>query len=112
MKKASAVKITSKKSKSEDTATLQKKTGSKIKTPSPRVKRVMEIESFNLGNVIREARVFKNLTQEALALKSGTTKNYISRIENNGSDIRLKTLMKIVKDGLGGLLKFSVDFDD
>ena len=72
----------------------------------------MEIESFNLGNVIREARIFKNMTQEALAQKSGTTKYYISRIENNGSDIRLKTLMKIVKDGLGGILKFSVDFDD
>lgn len=112
MKKASAVKVTSEKSKSKNTATLQKKTGSKIKTPSPHVKRVMEIESFNLGDVLREARIFKNLTQEALALKSGTTKYYISRIENNGSDIRLKTLMKIVQDGLGGILKFSVDFDD
>ncbi|MEO8211327.1 MAG: helix-turn-helix transcriptional regulator [bacterium] len=69
-----------------------------------------ELEYFKLGVVIKEARIFRNLTQEALAVKSGTTKFYISRIENNGSDIRLSTLMKIVQDGLGGKLKFSVDF--
>ncbi|MEO8211051.1 MAG: helix-turn-helix transcriptional regulator [bacterium] len=71
-----------------------------------------ELESFKLGITIKEARNFRQLTQEALALKSGTTKFYISRIENNGSDIRLSTLMKIVQDGLGGKLKFSVDFDE
>lgn len=112
LRKISAVKVTSKKSKSKKTATLQNKKGSEINTPSTHVKRIMEIESFNLGGVIREARIFKNLTQEALAIKSGTTKHYISRIEHNGSDIRLKTLMKIVQDGLGGILKFSVDFDN
>ncbi len=42
-----------------------------------------------------------NLTQEQLAEKRGTTKNYISRIENDASDIRLSTLMTIVKDGFG-----------
>ena len=71
-----------------------------------------ELESFKLGIVIKEARKFRLLTQEALALKSGTTKFYISRIENNGSDIRLSTLMKIVQDGLGGKLKFSVNFEE
>lgn len=69
-----------------------------------------ELEFFKLGTVIKEARKLKHLTQEALAIKSGTTKFYISRIENNGSDIRLSTLMKIVQEGLGGKLKFSVDF--
>ncbi|MEO8666286.1 MAG: helix-turn-helix transcriptional regulator [Ignavibacteria bacterium] len=69
-----------------------------------------EMESFKLGLVIREARIFRNLTQEELAVKSGTTKFYISRIENNASDIRLSTLMKIIYDGLGGKLKFALDF--
>lgn len=69
-----------------------------------------ELEILKLGTVLKEARKFRHLTQEALALKSGTTKFYISRIENNGSDIRLSTLMKIVQDGLGGKLKFYVDF--
>jgi transcriptional regulator with XRE-family HTH domain len=49
------------------------------------------------------------LTQEELAEKCGTTKTYISRIENNASDIRLSTLMRIIQEGLGGHLKLSVD---
>ncbi|MEP7146474.1 MAG: helix-turn-helix transcriptional regulator [bacterium] len=69
-----------------------------------------DLESFKLGGVIREARIFRHLTQEELAVKSGTTKFYISRIENNASDIRLSTLMKIICDGLEGKLKFALDF--
>jgi transcriptional regulator with XRE-family HTH domain len=49
------------------------------------------------------------MTQEELALKVGTTKNYISRIENDASDIRLSTLMRIIQEGLGGHLKLIVD---
>jgi transcriptional regulator with XRE-family HTH domain len=49
------------------------------------------------------------LTQEQLAEKCGTTKTYISRIENNASDIRLSTLMSIIREGLGGPPKLSVD---
>ena len=69
----------------------------------------MAFEPFKLGIVMKEARIFKHLTQEAVALKSGTTKFYISRIENDASDIRLSTLMRIIYDGLGGKLKFLVD---
>jgi transcriptional regulator with XRE-family HTH domain len=47
--------------------------------------------------------------QQQLAEKVGTTKNYISRIENNASDILLSTLMRIIREGLGGSLKLSVD---
>lgn len=68
-----------------------------------------EFESFRIGVFIQEARKRQNLTQEELALRCGTTKNYISRIENNASDIRLSTLMKIVREGLGGHLKLSLD---
>jgi DNA-binding XRE family transcriptional regulator len=69
-------------------------------------------ESFELGTIIKEARILRQLTQEALAKKSGTTKFYISRIENDRSDIRLSTLLKIVGKGLGGNLKFSIAFTD
>ncbi len=65
-------------------------------------------EAFKLGVLIQEMREDQNLTQEQLAAKCGTTKSYISRIENNASDIRLSTLMRIVKEGLGGHLKLSV----
>ncbi len=67
-----------------------------------------EFEAFKLGVMIQELRKEQGLTQEALAEKCGTTKNYISRIENNASDIRLSTLMRIIREGLGGHLKLSV----
>ena len=68
-----------------------------------------EFEAFKIGVLIQEARKKRNLTQEELALRVGTTKNYISRIENNASDIRLSTLMRIIREGLGGHLKLSLD---
>ncbi|UZO82261.1 helix-turn-helix domain-containing protein [Aquimarina sp. ERC-38] len=68
-----------------------------------------EFEAFKLGVLIKEARKKQQLTQQQLAEKVGTTKNYISRIENNASDIRLSTLMRIVREGLGGSLKLSLD---
>ena len=69
-----------------------------------------EFEAFKLGVLIQEMREQQNLTQEQLAIKCGTTKSYISRIENNASDIRLSTLMRIVKDGLGGHLHLTVAY--
>lgn len=66
-------------------------------------------ETFKIGVISQEARKKQQLTQQELAEKVGTTKNYISRIENNASDIRLSTLMRIIRDGLGGSLKFSLD---
>lgn len=66
-------------------------------------------EAFKLGVMIQELRKEQGLTQEQLAEKCGTTKSYISRIENNSSDIRLSTLMRIISDGLGRHLKLSVD---
>jgi HTH-type transcriptional regulator / antitoxin HipB len=67
-------------------------------------------EAFKLGVLIQEMREKQNLTQEQLAAKCGTTKSYISRIENDASDIRLSTLMRIVKEGLGGHLQLNVAF--
>ena len=77
-------------------------------TPS-REKYEEEFEAFNIGVLIQEARKKQNMTQEQFAIKVGTTKNYISRIENNASDIRLSTLMRIIRDGLGGHLKLSME---
>jgi HTH-type transcriptional regulator/antitoxin HipB len=62
-----------------------------------------EYDSFELGVLIQEMRKERGLTQEQLALKCGTTKTYISKIENNTSDIRLSTLMRIVRQGLVGI---------
>ena len=70
-----------------------------------------EFESFRLGVLLEEARVKLGMTQEELAIKCGTNKSYISRIENNASDIRLSTLMKIIQQGLGGHLKLTLQID-
>lgn len=77
-------------------------------TPT-REKYELEFEAFKIGVLIQEARKKQHLTQEQLAEKVGTTKNYISRIENNASDIRLSTLMRIINEGLGGHLKLSLE---
>ncbi|MBL0190959.1 MAG: helix-turn-helix transcriptional regulator [Saprospiraceae bacterium] len=67
-----------------------------------------EFESFQLGVLLENARHKLGMTQEELAEKCGTNKSYISRIENNASDIRLSTLMKIIQTGLGGQLKLTL----
>ena len=68
-----------------------------------------EFEAFRLGVMLEQARKKLNMTQEELAKKCGTNKSYISRIENNASDIRLSTLMKIIQKGLGGHLKLILE---
>ena len=65
-------------------------------------------ENFKIGVLLQEARLEKGLTQEQLALKVGTTKSYISKIENNIKEARISTLQKIVELGLGGQLELSI----
>lgn len=68
-----------------------------------------QFEAFRLGALLEEARTKLGMTQEQLAEKCGTNKSYISRIENDASDIRLSTLMKIIQKGLGGHLKLTLE---
>jgi len=79
-----------------------------VKGTETREKYEQGFETFKLGVLIQEMREKQNLTQEQLAAKCGTTKSYISRIENNASDIRLSTLMRIVREGLGVNLNLSL----
>ena len=65
-------------------------------------------ENFKIGAMIHDARLEKGLTQEQLAEKTGTTKSYISKIENNVKEARFSTLQKIVELGLGGHLELSI----
>ena len=67
-----------------------------------------ESEAFRMGVMIRQARMKKGFTQEELAEKCGTTKSYISKIENNIKEVRISTLQKIVEIGLGGHLELSI----
>jgi len=65
-------------------------------------------KAFKVGAMIHDARIEKGLTQEELAEKVGTTKSYISKIENNLKEVRISTLQRIVELGLGGQLQLSV----
>ena len=65
-------------------------------------------EHFKIGALLHEARLEKGLTQEELAEKSGTTKSYISKVENDLKEARLSTLQRIVEVGLGGRLQLSI----
>ncbi len=65
-------------------------------------------ENFKIGALLHEARLEKGLTQEELADKVGTTKSYISKIENNIKEVRISTLQKIVELGFGGHLELSI----
>jgi len=83
-----------------------------LASPKRRSKNTHEeaaFEAYRLGLMIQELRHEKGMTQEQLAEKCGTTKTYISRIENNASDIRMSTLVRIIQEGFGGQLKLSVD---
>ncbi len=65
-------------------------------------------ENFKIGVLLHEARLEKGLTQEELAAKVGTTKSYISKIENDVKEVRISTLQKIVEIGLGGHVQLSI----
>ena len=66
-------------------------------------------ESFKIGILLKKAREEKHLTQEQLADLVDKKRTYISRIENNGSNLTLKTLFDIVEKGLGGKVNISIE---
>ncbi|WP_026904139.1 helix-turn-helix domain-containing protein [Pedobacter glucosidilyticus] len=68
-----------------------------------------DFESFKIGLLLRKAREDKHLTQSELAELVDRKREYISRIENNGSNLTLKTLFDIVEKGLGGKVHISIE---
>lgn len=60
--------------------------GDKKKTPT---------EAF--GEVLRELRVQKNLTQEALALEAGTERSHISALERAEKGPSLGTILNLAR---------------
>ncbi len=71
---------------------------------------VLEVgyENFKIGALLHQARLEKGLTQKELAERVGTTKSYISKVENNIKEVRLSTLQRIVELGFGGELQLSI----
>ncbi len=65
-------------------------------------------ENFKIGALIHDTRIELGMTQEELAEKVGTTKSYISKLENNLKEARISTLQKIVELGFGGQLELFI----
>ncbi|MFN5091510.1 MAG: helix-turn-helix domain-containing protein, partial [Bacteroidota bacterium] len=66
-------------------------------------------KAFAIGELIKEERRLSKMTQEQLAIKTGTKKSFISRIENGKSDIQLSTLFRILELGLDKKISLTIE---
>jgi DNA-binding XRE family transcriptional regulator len=57
----------------------------------------------------KKAREDKQMTQTQLGELVDKKREYISRVENNGSNMTLKTLFEIVEKGLGGKIRIQIE---
>ena len=64
-----------------------------------------EAYSYCVGQLIMEARKQEHMTQEELAVKLGTNKSYISRIEKGQIEPGVNTFLRMI-DALG--LRFEI----
>jgi DNA-binding XRE family transcriptional regulator len=60
-----------------------------------------ESTAFVIGMQLRALREEANLTQEQFAQKVNKKRSYISRIENDGGNMTLKTLLELFEVGFG-----------
>lgn len=65
-------------------------------------------KSFIIGEMLKEARRAARMTQDELARRAKTKKSYISRLENGKIDVQISTLFRIIEDGLGRTVQFSI----
>jgi HTH-type transcriptional regulator / antitoxin HipB len=61
-----------------------------------------------LGNAIKAARTHQNLTQEQLGVMVGVQKAQISKLENNFTNARFDTVIKVF-NALNAKVKFNVE---
>jgi DNA-binding XRE family transcriptional regulator len=65
--------------------------------------------TVSIGSMFKSARLASNLSQEKVAALAGTSRTYITRLENDGSDLEIMTLKKIVEAGLNKHLSISIE---
>ncbi len=64
---------------------------------------------FPVGILLKRARLAAKLSQNDVAVLSGTSRTYITRLENGKQDVEVMTLKKIVEAGLNRHLTISID---
>lgn len=67
-----------------------------------------EAMTFSIGDIFKKARLAAKLTQDQVAKLAGTSRTYITKIENGTQDIELMTLKKLVEAGLNKELRISI----
>ena len=67
-----------------------------------------EALNISIGSLLRKARLSARLSQEQVAARSGTSRTYITKLENDRSDVEMMTLKKIVEAGLNKHLAISI----
>ena len=65
--------------------------------------------NLSIGSLFRAAREANNLSQETVAALSGTSRTYITKLENGKQDIEIMTLKKIVEAGLNKHLSIRIE---
>jgi len=75
---------------------------------SRREKHENELRLDLIGYAIKQARKERNLTQEQLGKLVGVQKAQISKIENNLTDARFETILKVFK-ALNAKISFDVE---
>ena len=65
--------------------------------------------NLSVGSLFKTARQAANLSQEKVAALSGTSRTYITRLENGKQDVEIMTLKKIVEAGLNKHLSIFID---
>ena len=66
-----------------------------------------ELRADVIGEIIKNARVEQNLTQEQLGKLIGVQKAQISKIENNAKDVRFSTILRVF-DALKAQVNLSI----
>ncbi|MDA3954796.1 MAG: helix-turn-helix transcriptional regulator [Bacteroidales bacterium] len=70
-----------------------------------------ELKLDLLGDIVKQTRLERHLTQEQLGKLIGVKKAQISKIENNIKDVRFSTIMKVF-NALKAKIKLSVELDN
>ena len=70
-----------------------------------------ELKADIIGEIIKQTRLEKNLTQEQLGDLIGVQKAQISKIENNTKDVRFSTILRVF-DALKAKVNLSIVFEN
>ncbi len=74
----------------------------------------LELDASNapIGEKLKQERIKQDLSQEELGEKIGSSKHYISKVENSKTDLEFKTLQKLFEVGLGKKVHLAVYSND